>query len=195
MTIHFFLSAGLMLLTSFNSQSQITPDSAQVYPNPFCQTATVEFELATHDIISLSLFNAMGQNVQTLLDSTALPSGSYAINVVGDSLPAGMYVLKLEYGDNQQKLLLVLKQCDATGFEVRAVPKITFYPNPTFNTVTVPVVGTKDIVVADLTGKICGAFHTDTQTISTSELSNGFYLIRVFVGSHLVASDKIMVSK
>lgn len=65
------------------------------HPNPFAASTALTFELhhATH--VRLNLYNALGQQVDALVDAT-LPAGLHHIPVDGADLPAGLYFYRIE---------------------------------------------------------------------------------------------------
>ncbi|HZG01002.1 MAG TPA: hypothetical protein VEY71_08365 [Chitinophagales bacterium] len=170
----FFLSIGFALLRTLELHGQAAIDSAHVFPDPFRQTAVFEFDLPTDDTGSLALFDVTGQSVLTLFGAVLLPAGGYAVDIVGDSLAAGVYSFKLNYGVDQENIVLVVKQCGTTGFAPHGADNGgTFYPNPASNSLTVPVDGAKRIVLTNTQGKTCAVFTTTEQTIALNALNNG----------------------
>jgi len=68
-----------------------------VYPNPVQQRTTLSFTLSKPDLISLSIFNAAGQQVKQLISNNPVQDGNYQIIWDGtdDSnrhLPPGQYL-------------------------------------------------------------------------------------------------------
>ena len=69
------------------------------YPNPFNPITTIEYHLAADGWVSLTIFNALGQKVRTLVNRSQ-PAGSYRIqwdgkNDRGQRLPSGLYYYQL----------------------------------------------------------------------------------------------------
>ena len=71
----------------------------QNYPNPFNPSTTIEFALPAPGFVSLSIFNILGEKVATLV-SENLTAGSYKYHWNAKGLTSGVYLYKLEAGNN-----------------------------------------------------------------------------------------------
>jgi hypothetical protein len=80
-------------------QSQLVERIAlsQNYPNPFNPTTRISFELPSSQFVKLSVFNMLGQEVSTLLQ-TEMNAGSHFVNFDASQLSSGVYVYRLEAG-------------------------------------------------------------------------------------------------
>ncbi len=81
----------------------------QNYPNPFNPTTTIEFTVPQNSNVTLTLYNALGREVQTLLQGE-LNAGRYQIVVNGGTLPSGVYFYRMETDKNYvatKKMLLM----------------------------------------------------------------------------------------
>jgi hypothetical protein len=83
------------------------------YPNPFNPATNICFELPATKHVSLVVYNAMGQQVKTLVSGIMSP-GSHSItwngtNDFGNRVPSGIYFYKLTTPDNSMvhKMTLV----------------------------------------------------------------------------------------
>jgi len=92
-----------------------TTDSLSVFPNPFSSSATIHFEIVQSDTISLRVFNAVGQTERTFFQSTILPSGSYNINLLGDSLVDGIYFIRLDIGSTKSLIKKAVKNSSTSS--------------------------------------------------------------------------------
>jgi len=82
---------------------------AQNYPNPFNPTTTIHFELPRTSIVSLKVFNILGQEVATLVTGEK-SAGIYDVQYNASNLSSGMYVYRLQAGDFvAMKTLLLIK--------------------------------------------------------------------------------------
>jgi len=81
---------------------------AQNYPNPFNPATVIEFVLLKSDHVTLKVYNALGQEVATLVDGMK-EAGVYATKFDGNSLASGLYIYQLKTSDftSTQKMLLV----------------------------------------------------------------------------------------
>ncbi len=80
----------------------------QNYPNPFNPTTTIEFSLPQTAHTTLRIYNAIGQEVATLVNEM-LPAGSYSTQLSARDWPSGMYFYRLQsgsYGETRKLTLL-----------------------------------------------------------------------------------------
>ncbi len=76
-------------------------NSLQIYPNPFTDITTIQYELDKSAEVKLSVINLAGQEVAVILSDTNKAAGKYATQwngtgEKGGKLPSGTYVVKLE---------------------------------------------------------------------------------------------------
>ena len=98
------------LLSSIESQKNLTPDVFvlhQNYPNPFNPTTTIQFDLPKTSVVTLKIFNILGEEVTTLL-SASLLSGSYKYEWDASNLASGVYLYRLQAGDYVETRKMVL---------------------------------------------------------------------------------------
>jgi len=87
----------------------ISYDLYQNYPNPFNPTTTIEFSLPKFGHTTLTIYNVMGQVVETLLDRE-MTSGIHRITFRADRYTSGIYFYKLKSGDQVYvKKMILLK--------------------------------------------------------------------------------------
>ncbi len=67
----------------------------QNYPNPFNPSTTVEFSLAKDSRVTVKVFDIIGQEVATIVNSN-FSSGSHQINFDASNLNSGVYLYRLE---------------------------------------------------------------------------------------------------
>ena len=69
----------------------------QNYPNPFNPTTAIEFSLTRTGLVTLTVYDLLGQKVQTLLDGVQ-PAGRHSVRFSGTGLASDtyMYVLQTE---------------------------------------------------------------------------------------------------
>lgn len=100
------------VLTGFsNSSSEILDQYylSQNYPNPFNPVSKINFGLPRHGLVSLKVYNVLGNEVVTLVNESQ-PAGSYEVNFDGSNFPSGIYFYDLEVDgkiiDTKRMLLL-----------------------------------------------------------------------------------------
>lgn len=82
---------------------------SQNYPNPFNPSTTIKFSLVTDSKVTLKLFDLIGQEVATILN-TDLAAGYHSVVVDASSLSTGVYFYRLDAsGTNGQKYSSVKK--------------------------------------------------------------------------------------
>ncbi|MEI7594492.1 MAG: T9SS type A sorting domain-containing protein [Bacteroidota bacterium] len=171
-----------------------TTDSLSVSPNPFANSTVIHFDIVKSDTITLRVFNAVEQIVSTFFQSTILPSGSYNINLLGDSLELGMYIIRLDIGTTKFIAKKAVKTSSASSIaQNRSFEKILIYPNPTNDQITIPLDGRKTVIVTDLNGKTIKSFTTDEQIISLLDISSGHYIITILTNeNNIISTQKII---
>lgn len=81
----------------------------ETYPNPFNPTTKIRFTLTEDDDISLNLYNTKGQFIKNVI-SGYYSSGEHFVNLTGDNLSSGIYMLRLSVSaENRLLKILLLK--------------------------------------------------------------------------------------
>ncbi|MGA7160194.1 MAG: M1 family aminopeptidase, partial [Bacteroidota bacterium] len=81
----------------------------QNYPNPFNPETRFEFSVADMRFVTLKIYDVLGKEVATLVNST-MNAGSYSIPWNAGNLPSGIYFYRLQAGQFvQTKKLTLLK--------------------------------------------------------------------------------------
>jgi hypothetical protein len=93
----------------------VIPDKFSVeqnYPNPFNPITTIRFNLPQASYVSIKIYNMLGQEVKTLLNSEMNP-GVHTVqwngdNNAGQKVSSGTYTYRVVAGDNVQTMKMVL---------------------------------------------------------------------------------------
>ena len=81
----------------------------QNYPNPFNPATTINFSLAKPSNVKLMIYNILGQQVRTLVD-TRMNAGQQSVTFDASRLASGVYFYRLDAGDfSSVKKMLLLK--------------------------------------------------------------------------------------
>ena len=81
----------------------------QNQPNPFPHFTTISFELATNELIDISLYNIQGEKIETLANGKYL-KGFHSLDIESSKLSSGIYFYKLTTANGViSKKLNVLK--------------------------------------------------------------------------------------
>jgi photosystem II stability/assembly factor-like uncharacterized protein len=82
---------------------------SQNYPNPFNPVTKINFNIAKTGFVSLSIFDALGREVETLVNQQ-MNAGSYGIDFNGSKIVSGVYFYRLQSADfTDVKKLVLLK--------------------------------------------------------------------------------------
>ena len=81
----------------------------QNYPNPFNPETSITFDLVESGVVTLKVYNLMGQEVAALVNRS-MDAGRHVVAFDAANLPSGLYMYKLEAnGFSDQKKMLLLK--------------------------------------------------------------------------------------
>jgi hypothetical protein len=67
----------------------------QNYPNPFNPTTTIAFELMDDAVVTLKIYNTLGQEVATLINNELYESGENEVDFDAAGMPSGVYFYRL----------------------------------------------------------------------------------------------------
>jgi hypothetical protein len=123
-----------------------------------------------------------------------LPSGSYNINLLGDSLIDGLYIIRLDIGSTKTITKTAVKNNSTSSISnFLSVDKILIFPNPTKDNLTIPIFSDKTIIISDLNGKCIKSFTTDQNEISLLDILAGQYFITVLTtNGEIITTQKIV---
>ena len=90
------------------SGSPVSYKLSQNYPNPFNPTTTIEFSLPKSQNVTLKVYNLLGQEVATLINSN-MTAGNHSINFNASNLSSGLYIYKISAGSftSARKMMLL----------------------------------------------------------------------------------------
>ncbi len=80
------------------------------YPNPFNPSTDIKFELPKNTFVTVKVYNAIGEEVATLINNEFRTTGRYVIKFDGSSLASGIYFYSLSAGNfNDTKKMVLIK--------------------------------------------------------------------------------------
>ena len=79
----------------------------QNYPNPFNPETVIRYQLSIVSEVRLTVYNALGQKVETLVNETQSP-GTYTLHWDGTALPAGLYFYEMSAGNDRATRKMIL---------------------------------------------------------------------------------------
>ncbi|MEI7906929.1 MAG: T9SS type A sorting domain-containing protein, partial [Bacteroidota bacterium] len=80
---------------------------SQNYPNPFNPATKIEFTIPNSSVVSLSVFDIFGREIETLLKQK-LSAGSYTCYWNADHYPSGVYFYRLHTSEFTQTKKMIL---------------------------------------------------------------------------------------
>jgi hypothetical protein len=75
----------------------------QNYPNPFNPATVIRFELPSPSIVTLRVFNLLGQEVAVLMKGVDLDIGIQEVEFDAGGLPSGLYLYRLDAIDAERR--------------------------------------------------------------------------------------------
>jgi len=82
---------------------------SQNYPNPFNPSTTIKFAIPEASDVTITVFNALGENVATLLNKNMEP-GNHSVNFDASGFNSGIYFYRIEAANfTQVKKMTLLK--------------------------------------------------------------------------------------
>ena len=100
------------MITSVRLSPEVVPGGFSVtqnYPNPFNSTTTIHFSLPHTGIVTLSVFNMLGEEIATIV-SKNLPVGNHQAEWNASRFPSGVYLYRLHAGAfTETKKLILLR--------------------------------------------------------------------------------------
>ncbi len=107
-----------ILLTSVSSVTSVKTvdpgvphnfELSQNYPNPFNPTTEIKYSIPKSGIVTLKVYNLLGQEVATLVNQEQ-KSGNYIVNFDASKLASGVYMYRIQSGNfSLTKKMLLLK--------------------------------------------------------------------------------------
>lgn len=97
-------------VVSVNDEEDLKKDFSlsQNYPNPFNPTTSIEYQVASSEMVSLKVYDVLGREIKTLINEQKAP-GNYSIAFDASNLSSGVYFYILEAGDVRlsKKMMLI----------------------------------------------------------------------------------------
>ncbi len=82
---------------------------SQNYPNPFNPSTTIRFSIPEKNMVTLKIFNVLGQEVKSLINRE-YSAGSYEVNFDASRLSSGIYFYTISAGDfHATKKMILMK--------------------------------------------------------------------------------------
>lgn len=98
------------LTLNYNSQTNYVPINYKLYqnyPNPFNPNTTIKFDLPEKSNVEISVYNALGQKVNDVLNRT-FDAGFHSVDFTSGSLSSGTYFCKLEVDNKYVEIIKMI---------------------------------------------------------------------------------------
>jgi len=80
----------------------------QNYPNPFNPRTNIRFFIAEKGLVTLKVYNIVGQVIATLLNDESMAAGTYSVSWNASDFPSGIYLYQLEAGGHVETKKMTL---------------------------------------------------------------------------------------
>ncbi len=67
----------------------------QNYPNPFNPSTQIQFDLPHASVVTLKVFNLLGQEIATLVDHSSMEAGYQTVRFDASRMPSGVYLYRI----------------------------------------------------------------------------------------------------
>ncbi|MBN2519364.1 MAG: T9SS type A sorting domain-containing protein, partial [Bacteroidales bacterium] len=74
------------------------PYNLNVFPNPFKKNSIIQYKLDERSRVNIELYNALGENIATILPSQLQEIGAYKYNIETNNF-SGFYYLKIKVNE------------------------------------------------------------------------------------------------
>lgn len=158
-------------------------DTLIITPNPFDSIAEIQFTIANNDTIWLDVYNVVGISIKSFYNATVLPSGSYSVTLLGDSIPNGVYFVALKINSTKTLVKKLIKVTNAVSIKENDVlQNIQLYPNPTTSILNIidenNQLQNAKIQIKNYLGQLVFT-STFTSQINLHNLSAGMYYLTI----------------
>ena len=86
-------------LSSTSAETPLQYSLDQNYPNPFNPTTNISFTLPVNGLVTVKVFNLLGQEVATLINQEEINAGATNIEFNASSLSSGVYFYRINVSD------------------------------------------------------------------------------------------------
>lgn len=91
-------SVNVPVINPTTNSSVVTDFSASVYPNPFSESTNISYRLIGDSKVNVEVYDLSGSLVKRLLDANQ-KSGFYTLNFKPQSAKSGIYIVRLQAGN------------------------------------------------------------------------------------------------
>jgi hypothetical protein len=101
--------ANVVGITHNNNEAPLIYALGQNYPNPFNPSTQIDYSLPKQSVVSLKVYDILGQEVAALVNNAIKPAGNYTEVFNAANLPSGIYYYRISAGDYKdvRKMILI----------------------------------------------------------------------------------------
>lgn len=95
---------------AIHNNNGLTPgkfDLKQNYPNPFNPTTSISFDIPKEEIVNITVYNSIGEEVAVLLNEKR-SAGTHELTFDASRLPSGVYLYRMKAGDYTKSMKMSL---------------------------------------------------------------------------------------
>jgi hypothetical protein len=163
----------------------------------FTDSAKVYFSIPKSEKVLIGIYNKLGANVATIINDSTLHKGGHTLYIHGQGLEPGTYIAGFIFGNKQ--IVHQIQKENSPANTIAAMPSkkpLRCSPNPTRDSLYIPVSGFKNIYILTLSDQVVKYITSEANTIPINDVPPGNYIVRVnSADSKQVLSDYIMVLK
>lgn len=93
------VNVGIGMATSVTTIDGLDYNIGSPVPNPLNGSSVMNITLPRREMVSVAMYNMLGQKVATYVDAATMGSGTHTIALPSDNIPAGMYYIRLTIGN------------------------------------------------------------------------------------------------
>jgi hypothetical protein len=109
-TINFYVNPGNTRFSFVEEEPQMQPVSVTAAPNPFTDYTAIAFTPALDGVAKVEIISMQGMLIEQLYDGEVKAGQAYSWQFNGSGLPAGMYIARIQVGEQAFTQKLVLSQ-------------------------------------------------------------------------------------
>ena len=79
-----------------------------IYPNPFNPTTKIDFSIGINEVVSITVYNLLGERVENIIRNKHFSPGKYTIQWNADGMPSGVYFIKFDTGSFSRTSKVIL---------------------------------------------------------------------------------------
>ena len=90
-------------------QMPLNPKIQKLYPNPFNPALSISFAIPNDEVVSISIYNTLGEKVEVLREKNMLSAGNHTFLWNATAHPSGMYLVQIQtktFTDTRKALLV-----------------------------------------------------------------------------------------